>query len=152
MIVGGHGSSGSLAFGFFFCIVLLFFVYCHVTCLCSRILLPEVHCFRCEIYGFPWRPQFFLFTLVDCLWSFLKHGCTPYVTFTTSYMLSQVHASAAPATSMPSNHHQKVWGWHLSSISTLFGHLGHEKGFNIFHLRINIYLNIVKHFTFDNWH
>ena len=151
-MIGGHGSSRSHVFR----------VCLHssiVFCLLSRHT-PLFSSFT------PWGSLFqvwnlwismatsivFLFTLVDSLWSFLKHGCTLYFTLTTSHLLFQVQAAPAPATPMPSNYDWEVLGWHLSSVSTLFGHLGHEKGFKNFHLRINIYFNIVKHLTFDNWH
>lgn len=70
----------------------------------------------------------FLFTLVDTLYSFLKHSCTPYLTWSHKalHLLFQVQVAASPATPMSYNHHHHHHH-HLSSVSTLLGHLGHEK-------------------------
>ena len=119
MLIGGHGSRRSLAFR---------------VCLHSSVpcLLPR----HMPLFsGFtPWGSLLqvwslwismatsvvFLFTLVDSLWSFLKQGCTLYLTLKISHLLFQVQAAAVPATPMPFNHHQEVWGWHLSCLNLIW--------------------------------
>ena len=125
----GMGVARALPLGFV-CIVLLFFLISYHTPFFSG-LTPYCSLLQMWNLGISMTTSIvFLCKLVDCLWSFLKHDSTPYLNFTTSHLLLQVQVAPAPATPMPSNHHREVWGWHLSSVATLFGHLVDEKGLN----------------------